>query len=84
MKKTTIKLNCYEYPIEDGKLSYTGSYSVKAGCKNEAKLQKQLKSVLVGTTEIIRYNQNGGLGETLLTFLFFSLPCQMKIVLFPK
>lgn len=56
MKKTTIKLNCYEYPIEDGKLSYTGSYSVKAGCKNEAKLQKQLKSVLVGTTEIIRYN----------------------------
>ena len=58
MKKTTIKLNCYEYPIEDGKLSYMGSYSVIAGCENEAKLQKQLKSVLVDTTENTRYESN--------------------------
>lgn len=56
MKKTTIKLNCYEYPIEDEKLSYVGYYSVIAGCENEAKLQKQLKSVLVDTIEVIRYN----------------------------
>ena len=49
-----ITLNCYEYPIKDGKLSYTGSYSVKAGCENETKLQKQLKSVLVDTIEIVR------------------------------
>lgn len=48
-----MKLNRYEYQLEDktnGK--YVCSYTVKAGCANEAKLQKQLHSKIVQTFTI--------------------------------
>ena len=42
-----MKMNVYEYEIKNGRDRYVGSYTVVANCKNEKKLQQQLKSKLV-------------------------------------
>lgn len=42
-----MKLNVYEYIIKDNGKKYTGSYTVKAGCRNERKLQIMFNSKLV-------------------------------------
>lgn len=46
----------YEYLIKDAdgegnKRTYVGSYTIKADCPNDEKLQKQFNSVLVQTFE---------------------------------
>ena len=49
-----MEMNVYEYPIKDKHMgNYMGSYTVKAGSKNEKELQKKLKSKKIDSFEHI-------------------------------